>query len=90
MSTSREVFSSASDSLSRLAAINAAMRAVDPDAQVALDPDSGRMTVLTVMEPDEVTRLLEELGESADLLDGGQDSTSPGGDGCCGCGCRHD
>lgn len=88
MSASREVFPSVSDGLSRLAAINAAMRTVDPDAQVALDPDSGRMTVLTVMAPEEVTRLLRELGEAAELLNG-EDSTAPAGDNCCGCGCKH-
>ncbi len=86
MSATREVFPSVSDGLSRLAAINAAMRAVDPDAEVALDPDSGRMTVLTTMAPEEVTRLLQELGEAAELLDD-EDATSPRGG--CGCGCRH-
>ncbi|KAF1687167.1 hypothetical protein B1992_04040 [Pseudoxanthomonas broegbernensis] len=73
---------------SRLAAIHAAMRRLDPGADVALDPDNGRMKVLTVLPPDEVMRVLVELGEVAELLDEDADTAAPGGGGC-GCGCSH-
>src|SRR5690606_13655802 len=44
--------------LSRLAAISAALRPHDPGAQVALDPDHGSVQVLTVLDPEEVDRIL--------------------------------
>lgn len=75
--------------LSRLAAINAALRQLDPDAQVALDPDGGKMKVLTVLPPDEVVRILRGLGETAELSgEGSGDQIATPGGGSCGCGCR--
>jgi hypothetical protein len=71
--------------LSRLASINAALRRLDPDAQVALDPDSGRMKVLTVLPEAEVLRVLKELGEPVEPLDA---DPAAGGGTSCGCGCR--
>ncbi|WP_372018107.1 hypothetical protein [Pseudoxanthomonas sp. 10H] len=72
--------------LSRLAAINAALRALDPDAQVALDPDGGRMKVLTVLPPEEVVRVMRQLGEAVELS--GEEPEVPGrSGGSCGCGC---
>lgn len=72
--------------LSRLAAINAALRHADPDAQVALDPDTGRMKVLTVLPADDVVRVLQALGEPAELF--AVDGEDAAGDHCCGCGCK--
>lgn len=69
--------------LSRLAAINAALRELDPDAQVALDPDGGKMKVLTTLPPEQVLQVLRALGETAELS-GGKDEATPGS---CGCGC---
>lgn len=78
--------------LSRLAAIHAAMRRLDPDAEVALDPDNGRMKVLTVLPPEEVLQVLQALGESAELLAGdvtedAVEEAAPARAGGCGCGC---
>ena len=44
--------------LSRLASLQAALRRADPGAQVALDPDSGRMKVLSVLPPEQVVELM--------------------------------
>lgn len=85
MSASTESFSDPTALLSRLAAINTALRRFDPEAQVALDPASGRMKVLTVLAEEDVFRVLEEIGESASLQDSDEDAQ---GDSCCGCGCR--
>lgn len=85
MSTSTESFSDPTALLSRLAAINTALRRFDPEAQVALDPASGRMKVLTVLPEEEVVRVLEGLGESASLQESDE---ADSGDSCCGCGCR--
>lgn len=69
--------------LSRLSAINAALRELDPDAQVALDPDGGKMKVLTTLPPEQVLQVLQALGETAELS-GGEGEATPGS---CGCGC---
>ena len=79
--------------LSRLAAMNAALRELDPDAQVALDPEGGRLKVLTVLPPAQVVRVLQGLGETAELsgdVDAGAGETrvTDAGGGSCGCGCR--
>ena len=80
--------------LSRLAAMNAALRELDPDAQVALDPDGGRLKVLTVLPPAQVVRVLRGLGETAELSgdadagDAGETRGTEAGGGSCGCGCR--
>lgn len=71
--------------LSRLSAIDAALRELDPDAQVALDPDSGRMKVLTVLPAADVVRVLQVLGETAELA--GADAGAKSGGCGCGCGC---
>lgn len=70
--------------LSRLAAISAALRPHDPGAQVALDPDHGSVQVLTVLDPEEVDRILAAAGiptAPAQARSGG------GGGGGCGCSC---
>ena len=78
--------------LSRLAAMNAALRELDPDAQVALDPEGGRLKVLTVLPPAQVVRVLQGLGETAELSgdagDAGETRGTEAGGGSCGCGCR--
>ncbi|AKC86357.1 hypothetical protein [Pseudoxanthomonas suwonensis] len=75
----------ASAGLSRLSAINAALRQSEPDAQVALDPGNGKMRVLTVLSPEEVLRLLRTLGEAVELP--GEETGVMAGGGSCGCGC---
>lgn len=81
--------------LSRLSAMNAALRELDPDAQVALDPDGGKLKVLTVLPPAQVVSVLQALGETAELSgdanagDADARDTNAASDGCgCGCGCR--
>lgn len=75
--------------LSRLAAMNAALRELDPDAQVALDPEGGRLKVLTVLPPAQVVRVLQGLGETAELSgDAGEARGTDAGGSSCGCGCR--
>ncbi|KAF1689872.1 hypothetical protein EIM48_03185 [Pseudoxanthomonas sp. SGNA-20] len=66
--------------LSRLAAISAALRPHDPGAQVALDPDHGSVQVLTVLDPEEVDRILAAAGIPVA-------PTPAGAGGGCGCGC---
>ncbi|MBO9716165.1 MAG: hypothetical protein J7507_04990 [Pseudoxanthomonas sp.] len=70
--------------LSRLATIQVALREHDPDAQVALDPDGGKMRVLTVLPPEEVVRLMQALGEAVELSAEEAEAAPAGG---CGCGC---
>lgn len=72
--------------LSRLASLQVALRRADPEAQVALDPDSGRMKVLSVLPPEQVVELMRALGEPVELVDDGDEGSSGGGS--CGCGCR--
>jgi hypothetical protein len=72
--------------LSRLATIQAALRQSDPDAQVALDPDGGKMRVLTVLPPEDVVRLMRGLGEPVELT-GVEAEPGAAGGGSCGCGC---
>ena len=84
--------SAPADQLTRLAAIHAAMRRLDPDAEVALDPDNGRMKVLTVLPPEQVLDVLQRLGEPAELLASDADPETaavdvPAAGGGCGCGC---
>jgi hypothetical protein len=83
MSTAPVSLPDSSADLSRLAAIQAARRELDPDAQVALDPDGGKMKVLTVLPPEEVVQLMRGLGERVELTadDAGAEP------GSCGCGC---
>lgn len=68
--------------LARLSVIDAALRERDPDVQVALDPDGGRMKVLTVLPTDEVVRVLHALGETAQAAEPGAEKA-----GNCACGC---
>jgi hypothetical protein len=72
--------------LSRLASLQAALRRADPEAQVALDPESGRMKVLSVLPPEQVVELMRALGEPVEPVDDGAEKRT--GDGGCGCGCR--
>ena len=94
MSTTPASPTNPTTALSRLSAMNAALRALDPDAQVALDPEGGKLKVLTVLPPAQVVSVLQALGETAELSgdayaeDAGEDrGTNPAG-GSCGCGCR--
>ncbi|UWX03880.1 hypothetical protein H1235_15495 [Pseudoxanthomonas sp. NC8] len=63
MSTAPVSLPDVSDGLSRLATIRAALRDLDPDAQIALDPDGGRMKVLTVLPPEQVVEVMQALGQ---------------------------
>lgn len=72
---------------SRLAAINAALRELDPEAQVELDPEGGRMKVLTVLPPEDVVRVMQGLGETVELSGDEAEVAAPGRQGSCGCGC---
>lgn len=93
MTSPSDTLSDPTARLSRLAMINAALRRLDPDAQVALEAASGRMKVLTVLPEAEVVRILRELGEPATLSTAADDAGAGAGadadaDACCGCGCR--
>lgn len=79
--------------LSRLSAMNAALRELDPDAQVALDPDGGKLKVLTVLPPVQVMAVLQALGETAELsgdayAEEADEARGTNTGGSCGCGCR--
>ena len=73
--------------LSRVASLQLALRRLDPEAQVALDPENGRMQVLSVLPPEQVVELMRALGEAVELVDdaAGEEAARGGG---CGCGCR--
>ena len=71
----------AAPGLSRLATIQAALREHEPDAQVALDPEGGKLKVLTVLPPEQVIQVMQALGEAVEIT--GDENRSGG----CGCGC---
>ena len=77
----------ASAGLSRLATIQAALRELDPDAQIALDPDGGKMKVLTVLPPEQVVQVMQSLGERVELSREDVESEPGPASGGCGCGC---
>ena len=85
MSTVPVSLPDSSAGLSRLATIQAALRELDPDAQVALDPDGGKMKVLTVLPPELVVQVMKAVGEVVELS--GEDAEAGPESGNCGCGC---
>lgn len=66
------------DDPARVAEVDAAVRAVDPDARTAFDPASGRISVLTVMVPALLERLIHDLDDRHAARSG------PPAGGCCG------
>ena len=64
---------------SRLAA---ALRPLDPEARIALDPRRSRLEVLTVASAQQVLTALESIGWSARALE--QEVHVSGGSTCCG------
>lgn len=60
----------------------AALRPLDPQARVALDPGRGRLEVLTVASAAQVLAVIESIGWAARVMD--QDVHISGGSTCCG------
>ncbi|HEY1138878.1 MAG TPA: hypothetical protein VGE88_01555 [Lysobacter sp.] len=68
-----------------------ALREFDPDAEVRIEDDGGKLSVSTVLDEMEVIAILGGIGIDAALssgADGLDHDDQPRGDGCgCGCGC---
>lgn len=65
----------------RQQAMTRALQQWDPEAEVTLDHDTGRVTILTILPDERVVDILEEAGEHAELDASPKDH---GGTTCCG------
>ncbi len=61
-----------------------ALREWDPDAEVKLEADTGRLSILTTLPTERVVSVLHAVGESVELERNGAAREN-----CCGCGCSH-
>lgn len=66
-----------------------ALQALDPEAEVHVDRETGRLTVLTSLPAEKVVAILEGIGERIEIERGSEDGCGDSsGSNCCGC-CSH-
>ncbi|KRA45241.1 hypothetical protein [Pseudoxanthomonas sp. Root630] len=70
----------------RQQAMTEALRAWDPEAEVTLEPGTGRLMVMTTLPTDRVIAILKDVGEHAEA--GESESRGHKAGQCCG-GCSH-
>lgn len=70
----------------RCLSMTRALRDWDPDAEVQLDSQSGRLSIMTTLPTERVVSVLHAIGEAVEP----ESSDAEPREACCGCGCKHD